>query len=264
WCAAIAVTLVILIIAGLPLASLVYKAGLVVEQSDGMRVRYWTASRFFQMLASVPRRYSDEFRGTAFLAATTATCVTLISICAAWWARRGGSRAVLLWVVIATAFALPGPLVSLAVVSILNHPTYDWLAYLYDRTIVAPVLALIVRTLPLPLLLTWLGFSTIPREQLDAARMEGASPLGECLHVAIPQRRRLLFGSWLLAALLAAGDLSASILVTPPGFFTLPTRIFGLVHAGVDDQVAALCLFALFTYAIVAGLILFSTRFRLE
>ena len=46
----------------------------------------------------------------------------------------------MLWVLIATSLALPGPLVSLAVVQILNHPTFDWLVYLYDRTIVAPVL----------------------------------------------------------------------------------------------------------------------------
>jgi ABC-type spermidine/putrescine transport system permease subunit II len=36
--------------------------------------------------------------------------------------------------------------------------------------------------------------------------------------------------------------LACSILVVPPGVTTVPIRVFGLIHAGVDDQVAGLCL----------------------
>jgi iron(III) transport system permease protein len=38
------------------------------------------------------------------------------------------------------------------------------------------------------------------------------------------------------------GDVAASILVTPPGVTTVAIRVFGLIHYGVDDQVAALSL----------------------
>lgn len=246
---------VIATLVGIPLASLLYKAGLVVEQQGGLRVRHWSATHFLRILGGTPRRFADEFLGTAILGSVTATGVMLLAIPLAWWARGGRWRAVIVWIVIATGCALPGPLVSLAVVHLLNHPDYEWLATLYDRTIAAPVLALIVRSSPLPLLVAWTGFRTIPREQLEAARLEGASPFDEFHHVAWPQRRRLLAGAWLLAAVLAAGDLSASILVTPPGFFTLPTRTFGLVHAGVDDQVAGLCLITLLGYLILAVLV---------
>jgi iron(III) transport system permease protein len=58
-------------------------------------------------------------------------------------------------------------------------------------------------------------------------------------------RRRAIGLAWLLSTLVAFGELSATILVLPPGMPTLPVRIFGLLHYGVEDQVAAICLAAM-------------------
>jgi len=43
-------------------------------------------------------------------------------------------------------------------------------------------------------------------------------------------------------------------LVTPPGVDTLPIRIFGLIHAGVDDQVAAVCIATALSVAVLTAL----------
>ena len=51
----------------------------------------------------------------------------------------------------------------------------------------------------------------------------------------------------------AAGDLACSILVVPPGVTTVPIRVFGLIHSGVDQQVAGICLVAATAYAVLAG-----------
>ena len=48
--------------------------------------------------------------------------------------------------------------------------------------------------------------------------------------------------AWCAAFAVAAGDLAVMLLVAPPGMSTLSMRVFGLLHAGVDDQVAGLCL----------------------
>ena len=52
----------------------------------------------------------------------------------------------------------------------------------------------------------------------------------------------------------AWGDLAASVLVVPPGVTTLSIRIFGLLHYGVEDQVAGICLALVAVFAAVAVL----------
>src|SRR5262249_37694045 len=115
--------------------------------------------------------------------------------------------------------------------------------FLYDRTILAPFLAQFVRALPIATLIVWHALRTIPREQLDAAEVDGAGTMALWLRVVLPQRKAALAVAWLSAFALATGDLAASILVVPPGVTTLSIRIFGLIHYGIDDQVAGVALF---------------------
>jgi iron(III) transport system permease protein len=46
----------------------------------------------------------------------------------------------------------------------------------------------------------------------------------------------------LIGFVLAVGEVSATLLVTPPGVTTISVRIFQLIHYGVDDRVAAISL----------------------
>jgi iron(III) transport system permease protein len=59
--------------------------------------------------------------------------------------------------------------------------------------------------------------------------------------------------AWLIGLALALGDLTASSLVLPPGVETLAVHIFNLVHYGVEDQVAGICLALLIVFGSVAG-----------
>jgi iron(III) transport system permease protein len=79
-------------------------------------------------------------------------------------------------------------------------------------------------------------------DALDCAACEGAGSWLRFWLVVWPQRRFGLAATWLAVFAMAAGDLACSILVVPPGVTTVPIRVFGLIHAGVDDQVAGLCL----------------------
>jgi iron(III) transport system permease protein len=42
--------------------------------------------------------------------------------------------------------------------------------------------------------------------------------------------------------LVAFGEVSATLLVVPPGVTTISVRVFQLIHYGIDDRVAAVCL----------------------
>jgi ABC-type Fe3+ transport system permease subunit len=85
--------------------------------------------------------------------------------------------------------------------------------------------------------------------------LDGLGFIARLRHVVWPARRELLIAAWCASFALASGDLAASVLVTPPGVSTLSIRIFGLLHAGVDDQVAAVCLVNILICIVLAAFV---------
>jgi iron(III) transport system permease protein len=134
------------------------------------------------------------------------------------------------------------------------------LHWLYDHSIAPIWLAQTWRAMPLPTLILWYGLRTIPAEMLHGAQLEGASPLARFFRVALPQRWHVVAVAWLAAFALASGELDASILVVPPGVSTLPIHIFGLIHYGVDDQVAGVSLFLFAAFVVYALAFLWVAR----
>ena len=96
------------------------------------------------------------------------------------------------------------------------------------------------RALPPATLILWQGLGTIPTELLEAAAIDGAGPITRLVRFALPNRLAALALAWLVALAVASGDLAASILVVPPGMEMLSRRIFGLIHYGIEDQVAGI------------------------
>ena len=137
---------------------------------------------------------------------------------------------------------IPGPFLGLAIIGLLNRPGLPWLVWLYDHSILAPWMALTVRAMGPAVLVLWHGVRTIPQPMLDSAATEGCGWLGQLGRIVLPQRLPALGVAWLIGLALALGDLTASILVVPPGVETLSIHIFNLVHYGVEDQVAGICL----------------------
>jgi iron(III) transport system permease protein len=152
----------------------------------------------------------------------------------------------------AAGAAFSGPLAALAIVWGQSMCTGGFAVWLFDETVFAPVMAATVRSLPLGILIVWCALATLDRRVTEAAALDGASGLQCFLKVVVPQRSRELAFAWLVAFAVAYGDLSASILVVPPGIMTLPMRVFDQLHAGVDDRVASICLTSLFGFFVMA------------
>ena len=91
-------------------------------------------------------------------------------------------------------------------------------------------------------IILWHAFATVPGELLEAAGSEGAGGLARFWHVALPGRWSAVAIAWLVCLAVAMGELGATILVQPAGVDPLSIRIFGLIHSGVEDQVAGICL----------------------
>jgi iron(III) transport system permease protein len=261
--AMISMWLAVTVLLGVPIASLVSKAGFVVVHQGAERIQAWSAAACLHEVASVPRKFNRELLGTAEVASAAAAIALIAGGVLAWRGRRGGWRAAPAILLAVVALTIPGPVVGAALIQILNHdlpprlPTGDgmaksWLLLLYDQTPLAPILAQAIRALPISVLLLWHSFATLDRDVLAAAALDGLSPFRVFWRIALPLRWRAIAAAAIAAFAVSAGDLAWAHLVTPPGLDLLSRRVFGLVHSGVEEQVAAISLFNILVYALLA------------
>jgi iron(III) transport system permease protein len=255
------VTAVLAMIVGLPLGNLFHAAGIIVRQTAEGPIREWSLVQTLHVVLAAPVRYVHEFRWTAEIAAMAATAAVLIALPLAWTARRGGYRAWPAMLIGGTLISLPGPLIGLLVIGLLDRAQPSIFIWLYDRTLLAPVLAVLCRVLPIATLICWYALRSIADDVLDSAACEGAGPVAQFWRIALPQRWLALGAAWLVCFAIGAGDLACSILVVPPGVITVPIRVFGLLHYGVDEQVAAICLAVVLMYGVLAGAVTCIFRF---
>lgn len=255
WPAAIAAWLVLAAAALTPLASLVWKAGVVVEQFDAQRVRSWSAVKCLRIVLSSPWQYREEVFWSAAIGASAATFAVLLAVALVWLSRGSGWRQVPAMLAAAVCLAMPGPVVGLMIIWLLNRPEWPPLVWMYDRTIVPPLLAQSVRCLPLAIFVLWQPLRSVPCELLETARLDGAGLAARWGRVIIPQRRAALAVAWLVALSAALAELGGSLLVAPPGITTLTIRIFNLLHYGVEDYVAGICLAMCLAAAMLAWVV---------
>jgi iron(III) transport system permease protein len=260
WPAAAALAGAMAMVMAAPLASLFYKAGLRVVQTDAGRLRTWSAVKCAGMVVSSPWLHARELGWSGLLGCLAASAAVAMALALAWWSRRGGARAMVVAGVAAVCLAVPGPVLGLAVIALLNRPASPWLWYLYDRSIFAPWLCLTVRALPAAILVLWHGLRSVPEAVLESAAIDGAGGWARFWRIVLPMRWPVVAVAWLVAFAVSLGDLAASILVVPPGLATLSIRVFDLLHAGVDDRVAGICLFVVGAMLAIGALIAWLTR----
>ena len=244
-------------IVGVPLIALAGKAGMETARVEDVVVQEWSPVKAARLTAVSPYEHRRELGWTCAIAGTAASLATIVGVLLGWSIRTrlipGGSTAVLL----AAAFAVPGPLLGLWTIHLLNHPTdswWAWLTWLYDRTLLAPVLVQTIRAVPLAALVMSAQFATVSQDLLDGATSEGAGWWRRLWNVALPLRWHAVMAAGCMALIVAVSDLAATYLVTPPGVSTLSIRIAGLLHYGADDRLSALCLMLALTVGALATL----------
>lgn len=246
------VLLLALVLFAAPLASLFWKAGLQWQDGD----QAFSARKATMLILRSPWIFRREWQWTLLSSGLAATAVTCLALSGGWLAtRRPGYHGPLIGVV-ALLGAAPGPLLGVATIRLLNQPADSagyWLTQLYDRTLLGPVLVQTLRALPLALLYLWAQMTTVPPSLIDAARSEGAGWWTQLWRIAAPLRWRAIAACWFAALFMAAGETSGVLLVSPPGATLLSVRIFGLLHYGADDQVAAVCLSWVLLVVLVAA-----------
>jgi ABC-type Fe3+ transport system permease subunit len=214
-----------------------------------------------ERIAAAPREFGSELTLSAGIGTAAATAALAIALPLAWsmrvstarvrrvpWLRLGG---------LALCLTLPGPLMAIGIIHVLNRPpesAFEALSALYDSNF-APWLAQTLRALPLVTLVLWPALASIPQPTLDMATIDGAGWWRRLWRIAIPQRWPAVAAAWLVGLAVAVGELAATVLVIPPQpSTTLSVRVFQLLHYGVDDRVAAIGLVMVGGIATLTGI----------
>jgi len=212
--------------------------------------------------------------GAALLASIAALALCWRAQSSQLWRQLLFSLAALIWVT-------PGPVVGFGVNSLIQqlldfedfilrskagfHPLKE---LLYNSPSPLPVLwAQSVRLFPLAVVILWPPARSIAREQIEAARIDGAHGWLLFRAVAWPACRRAFLLSVLVGTALALGELSATKIAQVPGRRTFIEELFSQMHYGADATVARLCLVQLVLSGILVaavGLVLRGTRPRDE
>jgi iron(III) transport system permease protein len=240
------------LLGGVPVGSLVWKAGTTPGQT-------WSAGvTVYHLRTALSVR--GQLIGASILWALVAGLVLSSGGLIACWVANGSkvmSRFVLALAV--TAWVIPGPVIGIglkeAINLILDMTHSKVLAdVLYYGPSPLPLLwAYGLRFLPAALALLWPIVRLIPRELIESAQIDGATPTQELTRVVWPLTRFPWFRAGLAVAILALGELSASKLVETPGSQTFAHEVFTQMHFGVTEDLAALCLWLLI--AVIVGAI---------
>jgi iron(III) transport system permease protein len=183
---------------------------------------------------------SRAIANSLLLATAGATAVVSVAVWLGYARARAtgriGQGADILFIVV---FAVPSTIVGVGLIGLWNRPGPFGAVY---GTSAMLLLGYLARFVPVATLALAASTRYVPVSHEEAAAVSGAGWLRTMWRIVLPQIRLGLAAAWVLAFVLAFGELGASILVAPPGEATLPIRVYTIIANAPASQVAALAL----------------------
>ncbi len=172
----------------------------------------------------------DSFFNTLFLGILSATLMVVLSFFVAFFSGRGMDPIILFPLI------LPSAAVGIGLIVIWNN---DLTGAIYGSFLIL-VIGYLARFLPFTIKTLSPFFEQIHPSLEESGRLSGASFFRTTNEILLPLMKRGILTAWVVGFILCLRELTISVLVTPPGFQTLPNRIFTLYHCGEIESVAAL------------------------
>jgi iron(III) transport system permease protein len=186
----------------------------------------------------------DSLIRSIFLAAVGATALTALGFFIGYLIH---TRALPIWRAvdagIVLLFALPGTVIGMGLIALWNHSATN-LIYATPLIILFGYLAQYVA---LTGRITVAGLALVPESMEEAAASAGASWMRRVGLIVLPLMKRALALGWLIAYIFCLRDTGITMLVYPPGYDTLPVRIFTLMANGAPSLIAAACVLMIAT-----------------
>jgi iron(III) transport system permease protein len=238
---------------------------------------HWSAAAFAENLVRSARSARDQVKLSLVVAAATAIVTVPLALLLALIARHGRVGR---WLVAGTAcllFAMPGPVLGIGLTLALGRPTAWWgtsadsvggQVALGCRSVADSPAVLVwlhsLRTLPFALAVIWPVLRLVNRSLVEAAAIDGAGAWSRFWHVDLPACRGAVLAAGLACAVLSIGELSGSVIVTPPGLQPLSVRIFSFAHFGLESHLAGICLVLLGVAGVGSLAVLLSLRWTVR
>jgi iron(III) transport system permease protein len=237
--------------AGVPVASLLWKAGLAGNPQS------WSSSVAERHLWNVFRVQSGMVVRSLLLAALTGGITAGFALLLSWLALgsrwfRGG-----VFLMLAIVLATSGPVLGLGLKTVIAASLHLEIKPLADVLYYGPspvpaVWAHWLRFLPYAVAILWPIMRLVPRELREAIQVDGARPRHEFAYLIWPLLRGTALCAALAVMVLSLGELGASKLVETAGSRTFAHEVFDQMHYGVGNNLAALCL-VLLAIVLVGG-----------
>jgi iron(III) transport system permease protein len=193
-----------------------------------------------ESLKAVFQGSSEAIVNSLLLATIGATAVVIVAAWLGYARARAGARvgrvADALFVVV---FAVPSTIVGVGLIGLWNRPGVFAAIYGTDAMFTLGYLA---RFVPVATLVIAAATRYVPMSHEEAASVSGAGWLRTMTRIVVPQIRLGLVTAWVIAFVLAFGELGVSVLIAPPGEATLPIRIYTIIANTPPSHVAALAL----------------------
>jgi iron(III) transport system permease protein len=251
WIVTLGVGFVIAVILGVPLLSLVRKAG-ATPPADA-----WSAEVAASQTARAWESQSERIAMSLLGSAVTGVGVAVVAWLTCWLMRDERRGRAVLFLGLVLLWCLPGPVVGMGLKETINVllDAEDAISggrsrllrgLLYTGPSAAPVMwAAALRFLPAAVALLWPSVRRVPRDVYETAVSDGASAAQQLRHVVLPPTAAGLAQAALVVTALALGELSAGKLVQTPGGQTFASEIFNQMHFGLNNHLAAMCLILL-------------------
>ncbi|MCC6152700.1 MAG: iron ABC transporter permease [Candidatus Hydrogenedentes bacterium] len=137
------------------------------------------------------------------------------------------------------AFVIPGPLFALGMIALWNRPGVAGL--IYDSSAIL-VLASVARFFAFGEIAFDAQRSRVSSRVYESAQIAGVRWWRIIGGIALPLALPYAVAVWIVAFVLALGEVDAAVLLSPPGVSTFALRLYSLMHYGPDSFVAALSL----------------------
>ena len=188
--------------------------------------------------------FNDSGRSIAnsfILAGSSATLAVMLGMLLGY--ARARMRAlrlsILVDLLLIALFAVPGTIAGIGLIGLWNHP--DWRGDFYTSRFII-VAGYLARFVPVAALLLASNVRQISVASEEAAAVAGASWPRTIFRIVLPQMVTGLVAAWVVAFIFCMGEISATLLVAPPGESTLPIRVYTLIANTSASRLAALAL----------------------
>ena len=156
----------------------------------------------------------------------------------------------IVWLVVLFPLSFPASFVGIGEIALWNSV---FSGFLYGTDWI-PWLANLARYLPLAVLVMSALAGTLDPQMIETTRLFQRNPLRRLLQIYLPLLTPALFVSFILIFAFSLGELSATMLVLPPGRSTLTLRILNFLHYGSPQTVAGLSLMLVILAILAAGI----------